>query len=162
MTRTYKITGKNIGTGESIRYDWSEGTDTRIVEVKRADQTESNDYVIVTITRNTAEECEAELNGQISDGLFENEKVENIEEITEKKTERFEIIGSGEVIEGILEGSDEMFESDYFYQILIDRSGKIYRAYYYFEDQPKALDEYGNLIIDSIDYYKISKLEEKN
>lgn len=118
--------------------------------------------MIVTITRNTAEECEAELNGQISDGLFENEKVENIEEITEKKTERFEIIGSGEVIEGILEGSDEMFESDYFYQILIDRSGKIYRAYYYFEDQPKALDEYGNLIIDSIDYYKISKLEEKN
>lgn len=161
MTRTYKITGKNIGTGESVRYDWSEGIDARIVEVKRADQTESNDYVIVNITRNTAEECEAELNGQLSDGLFENEKVEKVEELTGSKLEKFEIVRSGEVIEGILEGSDEMFNSDNFYQILIDKKGKIYRAYYLFEDQPEALDEYGNLIIDEVDYYRISEIEEK-
>lgn len=81
MTKTYKINGKNIGTGESVRYDWTEGKNTRIVEVQRADRTGDNNSVIVTITRNTVEECEAELNGQISDGLFENEKVEKVEEL---------------------------------------------------------------------------------
>ena len=81
MTKTYKINGKNIGTGESVRYNWTEDDNIRIVEVKRADQTGETDSVIVKITRNTAEECEAELNGQISDGLFENEKVEKVEEL---------------------------------------------------------------------------------
>lgn len=81
MTKTYKINGKNIGTGESVKYNWTEGDNVRIVEVKRADQTGETDSIIVKITRNTAEECEAELNGQISDGLFENEKVEKVEEL---------------------------------------------------------------------------------
>lgn len=161
MTRTYKITGKNIGTGESVKYDWSEGTDARIVEVKRADQTENNDYVIVTITRNTTEECEAELNGQLSDGFFENEKVEKVEELTGSKLEKFEVIGNGEVIEGILEGNDEMFAGEWFYQILIDKNGKVYKAFYFEEDQPEALDEYGNLILDKVDYYRISEIKEK-
>lgn len=78
MIKTWKIKGKNIGTGESVKYDWTEGDNTRIVDVERADRTGDKNSVIVKITRNTAEECEAELNGQISDGLFENEKVEKI------------------------------------------------------------------------------------
>lgn len=161
MTKTYKINGKNIGTGESVRYDWTEGDNVRIVEVKRVDQTESNDYVIFTITRNTSEECEAELNGQISDGVFENEDVEKVEELTGSKLERFEVIGNGEVIEGILEGNDEMFAGEWFYQIFIDKNGKVYKAFYFEEDQPEALDEYGNLIIDEVNYNRISEIKEK-
>lgn len=98
MTKTYKINGKGIGTGESVKYNWTEGENTRIVEVKRADQTGDNNSVIVKITRNTAEECEAELNGQISDGLFENEKVEKITEVI-SKGEKYGKIGETVLVE---------------------------------------------------------------
>lgn len=96
MIKTWKIEGKNIGTGESVKYDWTEGENTRIVEVERADRTGDKNSVIVKITRNTAEECDAELSGQISDGLFENEKVEKvisilyIYEISKEQYERTE------------------------------------------------------------------------
>ena len=53
----------------------------RIIEVEREDRTGTNDYVIVNITRNTAEECEREFNGQLSDGIFENSRTGKVEEI---------------------------------------------------------------------------------
>lgn len=98
MTKTYKINGKNIGTGESVKYDWTEGDDIRIVEVQRADQTGDINSVMVKISRNTAEECESELNGQISDGLFENEKVEKVTAII-SQGEKYGRIGENLLIE---------------------------------------------------------------
>ena len=66
---------------KSYKWDFSEDDNVRIIEVENSDKTGTNDYTIVRITRNTAEECEAELNGQISDGIFENSNVGDIEEI---------------------------------------------------------------------------------
>lgn len=45
-----------------------------------ADQTK-NKYSIIRITRDTAEECEEEFDGQLSDGIFENSRVGWFEEI---------------------------------------------------------------------------------
>lgn len=86
MTRTWKIFGtpdhrQKYSFEPSERHDWSEDGKTRIVEIDNADKTGTNDYSIIRITRDTAEECEDELNGQISDGLFENYKVGKIEEV---------------------------------------------------------------------------------
>lgn len=57
---------------ESYRYDWSDGDKVRILEVENSDKTGTNEYSIVRITRNMAEECEDELWGQLFDGVFEN------------------------------------------------------------------------------------------
>ena len=54
---------------------WSRGTQTE----RKLPGT--NEYSIVRITRNTAEECLQELEGQLSDGIFENSRVGVIEEI---------------------------------------------------------------------------------
>lgn len=76
--------------GESDWFEWSEFNakedeyDIRRVNVLRADITGTNDYVIVQITRNTREECVDEMNGQLSDGLFENSRYGVVEEISEK------------------------------------------------------------------------------
>lgn len=51
------------------------------MEILNSDQTGTNDYSIVRITRQTAEECQEELDGQLSDGIFENSKFGKIEEI---------------------------------------------------------------------------------
>lgn len=55
--------------------------ETRIVEVINSDQTGTNEYSIIRITRDTAEECEEEFDGQLSDGVFENSMVGWFEEI---------------------------------------------------------------------------------
>ncbi len=69
---------------KSWKSDWSNSNvGTRIVEVENSDITGTNEYTIVKIIRNTAEECERELWGQISDGIFENSRVGKVEEITE-------------------------------------------------------------------------------
>lgn len=44
----------------------------RIIEFENSDKTGTNEYSVVRITRNTAEECEQELAAQLSDGFFEN------------------------------------------------------------------------------------------
>ena len=86
ITRTWKVHGmdghrQRLSFGESFRWDFSKNGDTRIIDVECEDKTGTNDYVIVHITRNTAEECERELNGQLSDGLFENSRYGKIEEL---------------------------------------------------------------------------------
>ena len=88
ITRTWKVNGvlghrQKESFNKSYKWDFSEDDNVRIIEVDNSDKTGTNDYSIVRITRNTAEECEAELNGQITDGIFENSKVGFIEEITE-------------------------------------------------------------------------------
>ena len=69
ITRAWKVNGvlghrQRESFNKSYKWDFSEGDNVRI-------------------TRNTSEECEAELNGQITDGIFENSRVGFIEEINE-------------------------------------------------------------------------------
>lgn len=86
VTKSWKVYGflghrQRESFNKSYKWDFSEDDNVRIIEVENSDKTGTNDYTIVRITRNTDEECEAELNGQISDGIFENSNVEDIEEI---------------------------------------------------------------------------------
>lgn len=86
-TRTWKVYGANghrqrESFNKSYTYDFSCKEDgTRIIEVQNADKTGTNDYSIVKITRDTAEECEKEFWGQVSDGIFENCRVGEIVEL---------------------------------------------------------------------------------
>lgn len=85
-TRIFKIYGlfghrQRMSFSPSQIYDFSEAGNARIIEIENADKTGSNAYSIIKITRNAAEECFAELNGQISDGFFENCRIGKIEEI---------------------------------------------------------------------------------
>lgn len=87
MTRIWKVYGANghrqrESFNKSYTYDFSNKEDgTRIIEVQNADKTGTNDYSIVKITRDTAEECEKEFWAQVSDGIFENCKVGEIVEL---------------------------------------------------------------------------------
>ena len=86
IKRSWKVYGmdghrQRISFGKSVKYDWSKDGQIRIVELENADKTGTNDYTIIHITRNTAEECEAELDGQLTDGIFENSRFGHIEEI---------------------------------------------------------------------------------
>lgn len=80
VTKVYKVYGA-IGHRQretffaSYRDDFSNGEDVRIIDVQNADKTGQNEYSIVTITRNTSEECDREIMGQITDGIFENSNV---------------------------------------------------------------------------------------
>lgn len=66
----------------SFKWDFSSGkSGLCVIEVRAADKTRTHDYVEVIIIRPTAELCEEELQGQITDGIFENARVGKIEEI---------------------------------------------------------------------------------
>lgn len=89
-TRAWKVYGNNghrqrESFRESKNWDYSEGSDIRRIEVLNADVTGTNEYSIIRITRNSAEECEAEFYGQLSDGVFENSSVGSYKEITEEE-----------------------------------------------------------------------------
>jgi hypothetical protein len=86
VKRSWKVYGmdghrQRTSFGKSVKYDWSKDGQIRIVELENSDKTGTNDYTIIHITRNTAEECEAELDGQLTDGVFENSRFGRIEEI---------------------------------------------------------------------------------
>ena len=87
VTRTWKVYGadghrQRESFGESVKWDWSNERDgTRIFEADNFDKTGTHDYTIVRITRNTYEECEKELNGQLVDGFFETSRTGNVVEI---------------------------------------------------------------------------------
>lgn len=86
MTRAWKIYGvdghrQRESFCKSCKYDYSEGADIRIIEVDNFDKTGTNEYSIIRITRNSFEECEQELRGQLSDGVFENSRVGKVVEI---------------------------------------------------------------------------------
>ena len=86
VTRAWKIYGaeghrQRESFKESYKYDFSEAGNVRIIEVENSDKTGTNDYSLGRITRNTAEECFQELDGQLSDGIFENSRIGTIEEI---------------------------------------------------------------------------------
>ena len=80
MTKEYRIYGilghrQRESFNKSYTWDFSEGNNKRIIEVLNSDKTGTNEYTILRITRNTEEECYAELEAQISDGIFENSRV---------------------------------------------------------------------------------------
>lgn len=86
VTRAWRVYGaeghrQRESFNKSQSYDWTEGANIRRLEIENADKTGTNDYTIVRITRNTAEECEADLWGQISDGAFENSATGKVVEI---------------------------------------------------------------------------------
>lgn len=86
VTRCWKVYGveghrQRESFGQSRRFDFSEGGDIKIIEVDNSDKTGTNDFSIIRISRNTAEECEQTLMSQITDGVFENSRVGSIEEI---------------------------------------------------------------------------------
>lgn len=86
-TRTWKVYGMNghrqrESFNSSYKWDFSDKEcGVRIIEVENSDKTGTNDYSIIRISRNTYEECYEELQGQISDGIFENSRVGEIVEI---------------------------------------------------------------------------------
>ena len=88
VTRSWKVYGRS---GHRQRESFclskvlnmSDGEDIKIVEVINSDKTGTNEYTIIRITRNTAEECEETLWTQISDGVFESSLIGNVEEIFE-------------------------------------------------------------------------------
>lgn len=85
-TKTWKVYGvdghrQRESFNKSRKYDFSENETVRIIEVENSDKTGTNDYSIIRITRNSSEECEEELHGQLSDGIFENFRVGKVVEI---------------------------------------------------------------------------------
>ena len=62
-------------------YDFSRENYTRFITVLNADVTGTNEYSLVIITRDTEEECFDELDGQLSDGIFENSRTGFVKEV---------------------------------------------------------------------------------
>lgn len=86
VTRAWKVYGayghrQRESFFKSQTDDWTKGEDVRKLEIENSDKTGTNEYTIIRITRNTAEECEEMLNGQISDGVFENSRTGKVVEI---------------------------------------------------------------------------------
>lgn len=89
VTRSWKVYGaaghrQRESFYPSYSYDFSTEKDgVRKISVSASDLTGTHDYVIISITRPTADACEKELAGQISDGIFENSRVGAVIEIAE-------------------------------------------------------------------------------
>ena len=87
VTRSWRVYGRNghrqrVTFGESVYWDWSDKScGTRIFEAENFDKTGTHEYTIVRITRDTAEQCYDEFEGQLTDGYFENSAVGKIIEI---------------------------------------------------------------------------------
>ena len=86
VTRTWRVYGveghrQRESFNNSYVYDFSENGRTRVIAVFNADTTGTNDYTIVRIIRDTADECREELEGQITDGIFENSRTGKIVEV---------------------------------------------------------------------------------
>ena len=86
ITRSWKVYGseghrQRESFNNSYSYDFSSEGNVRKITVENSDVTGTNEYSIIRIERNTFEECERELYGQIYDGIFENSRTGMIEEI---------------------------------------------------------------------------------
>lgn len=86
VVRTWKVYGaeghrQRESFFPSYSYDFNK--DGVKIDVMNSDQTGTNDYTIIRIYAPSAEECENELWGQISDGIFENSRTGTVEEIFE-------------------------------------------------------------------------------
>lgn len=80
VTRKWKVYGadghrQRLSFGESFTLDISKSpvwTRNVVIDCQCEDKTGTNEYVIFSITADSAEECQRELDGQLSDGFFEN------------------------------------------------------------------------------------------
>ena len=77
VTRAWEVYGadghrQRESFSPSYVYDFSTSDRTRIIAVHNSDKTGTNDYSLVIITMDTAEDCEREFEGQLYDGIFEN------------------------------------------------------------------------------------------
>lgn len=86
IRRAWKVYGmeghrQRESFGTSDWFDWSTPDSVRKVSVLREDMTKTNEFAVIDITRNTSEECEDELFGQLYDGIFENSRKGSVEEI---------------------------------------------------------------------------------
>lgn len=79
----------------SERHDFSTAGNVRILETFNSDRTGTNNYNIIRITRETREECFDELEGQLSDGLYENSNWGGYQVIDD--TDLMDIVGEEEV-----------------------------------------------------------------
>lgn len=79
----------------SERHDFSTADNVRILETFNSDRTGTNDYNIIRITRETREECFDELEGQLSDGLYENSEWGGYQVIDD--ADLMDIVGDEEV-----------------------------------------------------------------
>lgn len=62
-------------------YDFSKESNAKIIVVLNSDITGTNDYSEIFIIRNSEEECFDTLWGQISDGIYENYRVGQVDVI---------------------------------------------------------------------------------
>lgn len=86
-TRIFKVYGtrghrQRLSFEPSRKYDWSENDQIRIIELIGSDQTGTNEFSELVISRNTASQCYLELEGQLSDGFFENCRYGRVTEVT--------------------------------------------------------------------------------
>lgn len=91
-TKNFRIYGfaghrMRLSFGESESFDWSKEGMSRVVSLICEDKTRTNDYVELQITRNTEAECFAELDGQLTDGFFEDSRYGKVVEIKEDGSE---------------------------------------------------------------------------
>lgn len=88
IRKTYRVYGaeghrQRESFCRSYRHDFSSPEEgIRILDVRNSDATGTNMYTELQITRNTEEQCDWELEGQLSDGIFENSNTGRIEEIS--------------------------------------------------------------------------------
>ena len=92
ITRVWKVFGveghrMKESFNDSYKHDFSSGEDTRIIKVENADMTGTNEFSVVRITRNTPEECETEMTGQLYDGVFEWCRVGKVVEVLDDGSE---------------------------------------------------------------------------
>ncbi len=73
FTKTWRCYTPSLAKkDETVYYDWSNEQDgTRIMEVWTKEVTGHN-YLEIRITRNSEDECDDEMEGQVSDGYFED------------------------------------------------------------------------------------------
>ena len=98
ITKTYKIYGmdghrQKESFNKSSKHDFSESGKIRIIEVQNSDLTGTNDYSLVRITSNSAEECDNEMFGQITDGIFENVRTGYVEDLNAQTEEQRDFLG---------------------------------------------------------------------
>ena len=94
-TRTWKVHGadghrQRESFAPSHINEFARNGECIILEVENSDKTGTNEYSVVRITRNTAEECEQELWRQISDGVFAQVLNLRLKRAKGKKLEKWE------------------------------------------------------------------------
>ena len=75
---------------DSVEYNFTDDHfGVRYIKVLNSDITGTNDYSIVIITRDTEKLCDKEMEGQLSDGIFENCNVWEPEPLSPEKTTQY-------------------------------------------------------------------------